>query len=148
MANVCLPVLITAVATCVLIFRVFHQKRRMRQREMWRRNRHLVIQVGLVSLLYNIVWIPNVFCAVIVLFLPNPSISEISNSYLFYYQYIPVLFYPFLCLMGLPEVRDSLKKRFECKRKNRRTNTVQPAHIFPPTNAIRPTNKVQPINPT
>jgi hypothetical protein len=114
------PVIIGAVATTALIVRVVLQKRRVGQRGIWRRNRKMVVQLASISIMYMIVWIPNVVCFVVPLIVPSPVASELATAFLNYLQYLCCLLCPFMCLIGLPETRNSIKKIFT------RFNHVQP----------------------
>ncbi len=111
--------------TTVLIVRILFQKRRVGQREIWRRNRKLVAQLASVSIMYIIIWIPNVVCFVVPLIVPCPLASEVAVAYLNYLQYMSCLLCPFMSLIGLPEIRNSIKQMFT------RSNAVQPLAINP-----------------
>jgi hypothetical protein len=113
--------LINTIATTVLIVRVIVQKRRVGQREIWQRNRKMVLQLSSVSILYIIVWIPNILCYLISLLFPVPFAVELAADVLIYFPYISSLLCPFMCLVGLPEVLQSVKQMFT------RFNTVQPS---------------------
>jgi hypothetical protein len=119
LSNVCAPVVVGTVATTVLIVRVLVQKRRVGQRDIWRRNRKMVLQLASVSTMYIIVWIPSVVCFVVPLIGPNPFALDLATAVLNYVQYSSCLLCPFMSLIGLPEIRDSIKQMF-C-----RTNAVQ-----------------------
>ncbi|CAF1316596.1 unnamed protein product [Adineta steineri] len=103
-----------------LIISVLSQKRRIGQREIWRRNRKMVIQLISISIIYMIIWIPNVVCHVIPLIVSSRLPYETATDILHYVQYIPTLLRPFMSLIGLPEIRESLKRTFM------RLNHVQP----------------------
>ncbi len=104
--------IVGAFATTLLIVRFLLQKRRVGQREIWRRNRRMVIQLASISIMYNIVWIPSVVCFVVPLIIPSPISSEVTTDILNYSQYLSFLLCPFMCLIGLPEIRHSLKQTF------------------------------------
>jgi len=113
--------LIGTIATTVLIVRVIVQKRRVGQREIWQRNRKMVLQLSSVSIMYIIVWIPNILCYLMSLLFTVPFAADLSADVLIYFEYITSLLCPFMCLVGLPEVRQSIKQIFT------RFNTVQPS---------------------
>lgn len=96
----------------MLIVRVLLQKHRVGQRDIWRRNRKMVIQLASISIMYIIVWIPSVVCFVVPLIVPSPIAAELAIAILNYVQYLSCLLCPFMCLIGLPEMRDSIKKMF------------------------------------
>ena len=117
--------IIGAVATTFLIVRVLLQKRRVGQREIWRRNRKMVVQLASISIMYIITWIPSVVCYVVPLFVSSPLSSEITAGILNYVQYIPVILCPFMSLVGLPEIRQSVIQMLT------RLNQVQPVTLNP-----------------
>ncbi len=92
----------------------------MGQRDIWRRNRKMVIQLASISIMYVVVWIPSVVCFVVPLIVPDPYALELGTAILNYIQYVSCLLCPFMCLIGLPEIRDSIKKILT------RANNVQP----------------------
>ena len=112
--------IVGGIATTIIIVRVLLQKRRVGQREIWRRNRKLVIQLASISIMYIVVWIPSVVCFIVPLIVPSPLSSQLTTGILNYSQYMSVLLCPFMCLIGLPEIRHSLKQMFT------RLNFVQP----------------------
>ncbi|CAF3811668.1 unnamed protein product [Adineta steineri] len=129
LSNVFGPVIIGVIATTLLIVRVLIQKRRVHQREIWRRNRKMVVQLASISIMYVIIWIPNVICFIVPLIVSSPLSSQIETGFLNYLQYMICLLCPFMCLIGLPEIRDSFKKKFI------RLRSVQP-QIQDPTKTV------------
>ncbi|CAF0809756.1 unnamed protein product [Adineta steineri] len=118
--NIFTPIIISIIATIILIVRVLLQKRRVGQRAIWQRNRKMVLQLASVSLMYIIVWIPIIVGFVIPLIIPNAFILQLSSAVFIYFEYISFLFCPFMCLTGLPEIRQSIKNIFI------RNNIIQP----------------------
>ena len=106
--------------TTILIIRILLQKRRVNQQQIWRRNRKMVVQLASISIMYMIVWIPNVLCSVVSLTVSNPLATALSTYFFCYFQYMSCLLCPFMCLIGLPEVRGSIKEMFA------RPNVVEP----------------------
>ncbi|CAF3816814.1 unnamed protein product [Adineta steineri] len=78
-SNVCTPVALSVIATSLLIVRVLIQKRRVNQREIWRRNRKMVVQLASISIMYMIIWIPSVICFVVPLIVPSPLSSQLLS---------------------------------------------------------------------
>lgn len=109
------------------MIRVIEKKRRVAQRGLWRRNRRLILQLLSVSILYFIVWVPILFCFLMMLFTSNIVVLTLSVSYLNYYQYTGMLLYPFICLIGLKEVQEALKQQIQwLKRQSVKVHQVQP----------------------
>jgi len=80
----------------------------------------MVIQLASISIMYIIVWIPSVVCFVVPLIVPDPLALDLATAILNYVQYVSCLLCPFMCLVGLPEIRDSVKQMFKP------SNHVQP----------------------
>ncbi|CAF2746961.1 unnamed protein product [Rotaria sp. Silwood2] len=101
-----LPVAVSSLASLALLSRVLWQKHYMQQRQMWKKNRRLVIQLLYIVILYNIVWLPMIICSSIMLFspVPQPFLVELSINILPYGIYIVILLCPFVSLMSLPEL--------------------------------------------
>jgi hypothetical protein len=104
----------------VLISRVIVQKRRVGQRAIWQRNRKMVLQLSSISIMYIIVWIPSILCYLIALIFQIAFAFDLASNVFIYFKYITSLLCPFMCLVGLPEVFQSIKQIFT------RFNTVQP----------------------
>lgn len=102
------------------MMRVFLQKRLVNQRRIWYRNRKMVFQLTTVSIMYVIVWIPIVIGFVIPIINPNSTAIDISFNILIYLEYIACLLCPFMSLLGLPEICNSIKREFI------RVNTIRP----------------------
>lgn len=97
-------------ATLVIIARVLIQRNRITsQRSVWRRTRRMILQLMPLSIVFLLAWLPSVICFVITLFQPDPVLSSFYANFLSYYQYASSLFCPFVCLLGLPEVRQKIK---------------------------------------
>jgi hypothetical protein len=85
------------------------QKRRAAsQRSVWHRSRRIIVQLISLSTLYTLVWLPCVLCFVATIFTSRPWLSAFYGNYLSYYQYLSSLTCPFVCLLGLPEIRRTL----------------------------------------
>ncbi len=104
----------------MLIVRVILQKRRVGQRALWQRNRKMVLQLSSISIMYIIVWIPSILCYLIALIFQIAFAFDLASNVFIYFKYITSLLCPFMCLVGLPEVFQSIKQIFT------RFNTVQP----------------------
>jgi hypothetical protein len=80
----------------------------------------MVVQLASISIMYIIVWTPSVVCFVVPLIVPSPLAFEFAVGILNYFQYVSCLLCPFMCLIGLPEIRNIIKEMFT------RSTTVQP----------------------
>jgi hypothetical protein len=108
--NGCVNVLLSTLATWIIIIRILIQKHRATtQRTVWQRSRRIIIQLLALSALYMIVWLPCVICFVITLFTPVPFLAAFYSAYLSYYQYLSSLLCPFACLLGSSEIREGIR---------------------------------------
>ncbi|CAF3297896.1 unnamed protein product [Rotaria sp. Silwood2] len=100
------PVVVSSLASLVLLSRVVWQKRRMQQRQMWKKNRRLLIQLLYIVILYNLVWLPMIICWLVIILspVPQPFLVELSINILPYGIYIVILLCPFVSLISLPEL--------------------------------------------
>jgi hypothetical protein len=127
--NGCLNVMLSVLATLVIIIRVLSQKRRVAtQRSIWQRSRRIIIQLVVLSVSYMIVWLPCVICFVITLFTPVPFLSALYSAYLSYYQYVSSLLCPFVCLISSPEIRQAFRNNRIIQLSR---HTVKPAVVRP-----------------
>ncbi|CAF4039839.1 unnamed protein product [Adineta steineri] len=119
------PVIVGTVATMILIIRIIVQKHRVGQRAIWQRNRKMVIQLASLSTMYIAVWIPDIISFVLPIIVPNPLALDLASNVFCYFEYFAALLCPFACLVGLPEVRQSMRQIFI------RFNTIQPSSQNP-----------------
>ncbi len=125
---------IGVVTNIVLVIRVLRKKYRMKQQNMWKKNRRLLVQVLSITVLHNIMLFFMVIFMLIELFspVPQPTLVDITFNELQYGVYLVHLLCPFVSLIGLPELWPYTISRF-CKRFFT-GNTVQPT-IHIPMNA-------------
>lgn len=123
--NTTAPILIEAIASVLLVFRVQWQKRRLRQSTQWRKYRRMILQLFFVSGL-NIIF--NLPISIVPLAhlcgLPEEYGIQVE-LYFFFLGYFVILLFPFATLCQFPEVR----KKFINKIRgiiSRRPISVQP----------------------
>ncbi|CAF0878874.1 unnamed protein product [Adineta steineri] len=126
-----LPVLLSSYVTLALLIRVLRQKYHMQQRQMWRKNRRLVIQLLYIIILYNLLWLPMVICSSIMLFstIPKPILIDLTINILPYGIYVVILLCPFVSLMSLRELWPRSVRRILPFR--RTINSVRPQIQIP-----------------
>jgi hypothetical protein len=116
LVNVCTPVFIILLLNILLIIRILYQKNRMQQRNVWLKNRKMLIQLVSIALLYCLAWLPNAILILIVTFPPSnvntPRIFIIFQHTIFLTGFTP-LFYPFVCLFGQPVILKKIKQIFQ-----------------------------------
>jgi hypothetical protein len=129
--NLALIEAIGVLANIVLVSRVLYKKHRMKQQNMWKKNRHLLIQVLSITVLHNIMLVLMVSFMLIELFSPTPQpvLVDLTFNVLQYGVYLVHLLCPFVSLVGLPELWPHSILRF--LRQRLRGNAVQPTIHIP-----------------
>ncbi|CAF1463143.1 unnamed protein product [Rotaria sordida] len=130
--NGILPTFIICIFSVAILIRVYHQKRRLvNQRNQWRQQRKMMIQLISSSILYLI---PNVPLSLLILAhlcgLPE-DVGVDPQLYFDYLCYFVVILYPLVCLSFVSEVRKKIPwRRLFLLRQPRQnaTVTVQKTH--------------------
>ncbi|CAF1104706.1 unnamed protein product [Rotaria sp. Silwood1] len=94
-----------------LIIRVIQQKRRMLQKNVWKKNLGMLIQLLSVSILHVIVWLPVTIVILIAMtnYPPPAIIIELQTSWvLINIMYIAVLINPLVCFFAIPEIKEKI----------------------------------------
>ena len=131
--NLTIPLSICVLVNLFLLFRVLHQKHRMKQQQKWKKNRHLVIQLMSIVFIHNLVWLPIIISLLNTLF--SPEVQQISidlSVNLFTYSiYIVIMICPFISLLGLSDIRQAMiPRRFRGNQTQPTAHTpVAPARI-------------------
>jgi hypothetical protein len=115
-ANITIPISLIVLVNILLIIRTIHQKNRMKQRNIWSKNRKVVLQLVSIALIYCIVWLPNVILMLMITF-PPPNVNSAQIFLIFQYvifltAFTPLL-YPFVCIFGQPEILKKMKRVFQ-----------------------------------
>ena len=93
------PLFAIPVFCSVLYFRVFLQRRAMRQQAVkWSRDRKLIIQLWLISTLYLGMWMPLQMAGLINLFFDSDFLVQAQIDYMYLFPYVVHLVYPFIVL--------------------------------------------------
>ncbi|CAF1073748.1 unnamed protein product [Rotaria sp. Silwood1] len=126
--NSILPTFIICISSITIIIRVNYQKRRVvRQRNRWRRQRKMVIQLISSSLLYLIPNIPlNLLMLAHLCGLPD-SVGVEVELYFDFLCYFVIFLYPFICLGFVSELRKKIQwNRLFWLQRPRQNPTVTP----------------------
>jgi hypothetical protein len=131
--HIFLPVLLIVIFNALLIVRVIILKKRTRSSSsssnIWKQNRHMIMQLTTICLLASLAWIPYVI-VILIQILIDPALG---STVLFFYfinaTYIPSFGTPLLAVLGFPqEIREKvfpcfmyLKRRREQNPSSRRT---------------------------
>ncbi|CAF1318907.1 unnamed protein product [Rotaria sordida] len=93
----------------ILILRVLWQKHRMHQPIRWRRHRKMTVQLLSISVLYLLVTAPwAIMIFLRICGLPY-DVGEGFENLTFFISYYIVLFFPFVSVLSLPELRTKFK---------------------------------------
>lgn len=117
----------------LLIIRVIQQKRRMAQKNVWKKNLGMLVQLLSVSILHTVVWMPVIIVIIVVLAGQTPSdlILQLQGSWvLINIIYLAVLGNPIVCIFAVPEIREkviSLKDRVTGRVGGNSTNQTHPS---------------------
>jgi hypothetical protein len=118
------PILIIVLFTMALLLRILYQKYRMHRPIQWRKHRKMTIQVLSISLLYLIFSFPFVLVTLMYLCGLLYSVYGDFLPYASFFSYFIILFFPFVCVLSLPELQVKIKRFFHLQRPAR---TVHPA---------------------
>jgi phosphatidylglycerophosphate synthase len=118
--NQMLPILIIIIFSIALILRVLLQKHRLHQPIQWRKHRKMTIQLLSISILYLIFSFPNTF----MIFIDFCGLSYDKDSdvkqYAAFLSYLVILFFPFVCILSLPELQNKIRKILPLRRRRAR----------------------------
>ena len=109
--NNILPVIVIVLFSFILVIRVYCEKRRLRQQNVWRRQRKMSIQLVCCSVLYLI---PNLPLNVLVfarLCGLSKDVGVDAQRYFDFLCYFVVFLYPFICLASVSELRKKINWR-------------------------------------
>jgi hypothetical protein len=125
--NNALSTFIICIASVILLVRVYLQKRRLHQPNLWRKQRKMTIQLLCGCVLYLSPNIPfNTLTFAHLCGLSN-SIGLEAQLYADFLCYFVVILYPFVCFGSLSEIRNKVKWRgFFLLKKPRQVSVVQP----------------------
>jgi hypothetical protein len=108
--NNILPCLIIVIFSVALFLRILRQKYRLRQQIQWRKHRKMTVQLLSISALYLLITTPWAIISFLrICGLPS-NIGVSFESYAYFAGYYIAIFFPFVALVSLPELRIKLKK--------------------------------------
>ncbi|CAF1180572.1 unnamed protein product [Adineta steineri] len=108
--NIFSPVVCMVLINIILLFRVIYRKQAMKIANTWRKNRLMYIQLVSISVLYFIIWIPFCIISLIRLFYNPFFLQDVTMLLINYCLYICPLASPLISLVGLPVVRQHLRR--------------------------------------
>ena len=114
------PFFVILLFSIALFLRVLWQKHRVRQPVQWRKHRKMTIQLLSISLLYVVLFIPEVVGVFVGFFsVSAETYTEFSDYAGFFTYFVPPLF-PFVCALSLPELRTKLNNILHLRGQARR----------------------------
>ena len=118
--------LILLISTCLFV-RIIWQKIKRQHRIQWGRQRHLIIQLTLISTLFLVLVSPMVIVGVIQIVWASDFLADIQYNWFTLLAYFPNQFLPFIMIGQLSGVRLELRKWISCvKRSNNGQRQVHP----------------------
>ena len=109
--NNILPVIIIVLFNFILVIRVYCQKRRLRQQNVWRRQRKMTIQLLCSSVLFLVPNMPlNIFILARLCGLKE-DVGVDAQIYFDFLCYFVTFLYPFICLASVSELRKKINWR-------------------------------------
>ncbi|CAF3464513.1 unnamed protein product [Rotaria socialis] len=124
--NIIMPVLFILIANVALVIRVVKQKlSRVRPTRVdWRRQRKMALQLGILSMLFLLVWIPLCIIQLKMIYFKSDLLLQVNDFIVYLLYFIPLLL-PFILLLSRPEFMKNFKDfLFE-----KRQATVMPTKI-------------------
>ena len=105
--NLVFPLTICVCTNVILLFRILHQKHRMKQQNKWKKNRSLVIQIVSIVFVHNLIWLPIVVCLLINLFSPVPQqfFIDLSVNLFTYSIYMVIMICPVISVFIFSDLR-------------------------------------------
>ncbi|CAF3600617.1 unnamed protein product [Rotaria sordida] len=108
--NVIFPVCTIVIANLALIARVIYQKSIVvrRTRIDWRRQRKMTLQLGIISTLYLVIWLPVGIGLLGQIYISSTFFLDQIDIFSFLTYLVPLLL-PFVCLISMPGLMKKLK---------------------------------------
>ncbi|UJR16468.1 hypothetical protein I4U23_003370 [Adineta vaga] len=97
-----IPMFTLVIANVILTIKIFCQKHRMQQANIWSKNARMFVQLISVAILYAVCWLPFLISGQTTTYTQNLSstASILFLEYFVYLPYITVTLCPFVCLSG------------------------------------------------
>ena len=125
--NCATPTLMIVLVNCLLFCRIIWQKVKQQRPVLWRRQRRMIIQLALISILFLVFLSPSVVVGAIQALWRSDFLADIQYNLFFFLTYFPNQFLPLVILSQLPALRHDVYSWFR--------NTVrlypQPTRIHP-----------------
>ena len=124
------PLLIIILLNLFLIFRVIQQKRQMLQKDIWKKNSRMLLQLLSVTGIQCIGWLPLSMISVLDVVRTTPLLFELHVNWLLIGTiYLPVLCSPLTSIIAIPELRDAVRTWIR-RRTNHQNTQVHPTNLL------------------
>lgn len=100
-----LPMVIITFANVSLVIRVVRQKCRRQRKMIWRKQRHMTIQLFCISSLYVVAWMPCLIVGLVQILGYPTFLAQIQTDYFIDLIFTICLFLPWISLGLLPELK-------------------------------------------
>jgi hypothetical protein len=114
------PTFVIILSSAILFGRILYQKKRVRQPIHWRKHQKMAIQLLSISVLYLILYIPEMMLEFVYLCGVSEKTGADFVVYADFFSYYVYLLFPFVCAGSLPHLKVKLKNLFPCWRRQRR----------------------------
>ena len=123
------PLVIIIFVNGFLLTRVLVQKRRMLQKNVWQKNKGMVLQLLSITGMLYISWLPISITTIINLAYSTPLLLEIQGNWLLIgLIYIPVLCSPITTSYAVPELRNDIREWINQRRSRVDTSRTHPVN--------------------
>ena len=99
-----MPVVIDFISNIIIILRVVQQKHHSQRSTAWRQQRHMIIQLLSLSIIYLIAWTPCLSVLAVQMLHDPTFLATIQTDYLFDLIYVIYLFIPWACTGFIPGI--------------------------------------------
>lgn len=123
--NHIIPTFIIISCSVTLLGRILYQKKRVRQPIRWRKHRKMAIQLLSISVLYLVLYIPDILLDFVYLCGISKDVGASFLLYANFFSYYGNLLLPFVCAGSLPNLKRKIKRIFLCRRRERRAIAPQ-----------------------
>lgn len=103
------PLILLIIFNLLIIIRVTYLRKRMIQRNIWKKNKKMVFQLLSLTSVLCIAWMPSTITSVISAIYPTKILTELySNWMLIAFIYFAVLCAPVTSSMAMPELKNEI----------------------------------------
>ena len=113
-----LPNVIIVIFSVALLVRILYRKYRIHQVIQWRKHRKMTIQLLSISILYLFFAFPIALMNLMYYCGLSEDLGLEFYEYLLFFNYLMLLFLPFVCVLSIPELFSQIKRFLRLPRRN------------------------------